>query len=186
MKIRGIGNILGVEQSGNVKAVGFDMYVKLLNKALQEAEGKEKEETVIETDLAAFIPSDFIISPQERMNVYMNVSKAVSSKDIEAIEEYLEDFYSGLPKAFKVYLTLEKIKKTATKLGIKKLKLKPPTGELFFEGVDEETLTNLIQTFKPEKIYSDRFLFSFKEEDIEKVYKSLEEARKNSSLDTTP
>ena len=174
MKIRGVGNILGVEQSGNVKAVGFDMYVKLLNQTIKETKGEKEEETIIETDISAFIPSDFILSPQERMNVYMNVSKTLDSKDIQAIEEYLEEFYSGLPKAFKAYLLLEKIKKTAQQLGIRKLKLKSPTAEIHLGDIKEEKLMELIQALKPEKIYSDRLAFSFKEEDLENLYKKLE------------
>jgi len=107
MKIRGPGNIFGVEQSGFVKAIGFDIYVKLLKEVINEERGKREIETEINTDFEILIPDEFIPSPQERLNLYRAISESETVEEIEGIQNYLEEFYFELPETFK--LKLQKI-----------------------------------------------------------------------------
>jgi Transcription-repair coupling factor (superfamily II helicase) len=83
MQIRGPGNILGVEQSGFIKSLGFDYYVKLLKEAINEERGEKEFEAEIEIDFDYYIPQDFIKDPTERLNIYMAVSKAEDYEEIE-------------------------------------------------------------------------------------------------------
>ncbi len=175
MKIRGAGNILGVEQSGYIKAVGFDFYVKLLKNALQENSDNSNVETKIETDLNAYIPSNFINDKQDRMNIYLSISKAVDENEIEEIQEHLSEFYSQLPNSFKVYLQLEKIKKVASQLGIEKIKITNSRCKIYFGNLKEEKLMKLMEKLKPEYIYSDSFELKIKENFLDKLYISLKE-----------
>jgi len=170
MKIRGAGNILGVEQSGNIKAVGFDFYVKLLKETIEEQKGKSGE-TIIETDINGYIPEDFIKNPQERMNIYMSITKALNSEEIEELQDYLEEFYNGLPDVFKTYMLIEKIKKIATNLKIEKIKIKNKRCEIFFGKLKEENLVKLIEKTRPEYITSNSIQFVYK--DINQVYEIL-------------
>ncbi len=170
MKIRGAGNILGVEQSGYIKSVGFDMYVKLLKKTLNSIKGENEVETVIETDFESYIPESLISSPEERMNVYMAVSKAIDSKDIQYLEDHLEEFYSGLPATFKTYLTIEKIRKIASKLGISKIRLFSPVSEVYFGNLKEEKIVKLCKNLRTKKIYPDKVEFFLKPKELNKLY----------------
>ncbi len=175
MKIRGAGNILGVEQSGYIKAVGFDFYVKLLKNALQENSNQKKAETIIETDLDAYIPSNFINDKQDRMNIYLSISKAVDENEVEEIENHLNEFYSDLPNSFKIYLQLEKIKKLATQLGIKKIKIANKKCKIYFGNLKEEKIIKLIEKLKPEYIHSDSFELKTDENFLDTLYFSLKE-----------
>ncbi|MDQ7056326.1 MAG: helicase-related protein [Persephonella sp.] len=122
MRIRGAGNILGVEQSGYLKAVGYEMYIKLLQEVFQEETGSEEKTPVIQVDLDSYIPESFIKDPSERMNLYMIVSKA-DVPEIEQIKEYLTRFHAGVPEAVLVYLDVEKLKKAAKNMGFKKIQI---------------------------------------------------------------
>jgi len=173
MKIRGAGNILGIEQSGYIKSVGFDMYIKLLKKTLNSIKGKEETQTIIETDFESYIPETLISSPEERMNVYMAVSKAVDNKDIQHLEEHLEEFYSGLPLAFKIYLTIEKIRKIASKLGIYKIRLFSPISEIYFRNIKEENLMKLIKELRVKKVYPEKIEFFLKPKELGNLYEIL-------------
>ncbi|WP_457639975.1 transcription-repair coupling factor [Persephonella sp.] len=123
MKIRGVGNLLGVEQSGHIKAVGYQMYLKLLQEVINEEKGVEEKPVRVDVKVDSFIPEDFIHSPEDRMKLYMSISKAEDLQDIDQIEKYLSEFYSGLPEAFSVYLSIEKLKRAVKGKGIEKIEI---------------------------------------------------------------
>ncbi|MDR2798783.1 MAG: transcription-repair coupling factor, partial [Treponema sp.] len=73
MEIRGAGNLLGREQSGDIYSVGFDLYLRLLDdavKRLEDAQYEAETETLLELEYSGFIPDTYIDSPQEKMEVY--------------------------------------------------------------------------------------------------------------------
>ncbi len=170
MQIRGVGNILGVEQSGHIKAVGYEMYIKLLKEAISEETGHEEKEPVIVVDFESYIPSDFIQNPTERLNIYMAVSKAKDEKEIQKIKEYLEEFYEGLPKAFNMYLEISKLKKYLTGKGIKKVELKKPVSTFYFDEEnppEAEFLQKIIKNLPIKQVYSNKLeIFLDKVEDV--------------------
>ena len=167
MQIRGVGNILGVEQSGYIKAVGYEMYIKLLKDAINEETGIEEKEPVIVVDFESYIPSDFIEDKTERMNIYMAVSKAKDPQEIQQIKEYLEEFYSGLPKAFSMYLEISKLKKALIGKGVEKIELKYPVSTIYFDNnVSLDFLETLIKKLNVKQVYKDKveiFLEDIKE-----------------------
>ena len=173
MKIRGVGNIFGVEQSGNIKAIGYEFYIKLLKDTLLKTQNKNFYETIIEVDFDAFIPSNFITDETERMNIYLTLSKSVDDKEIQELEDYLTDFYKEIPVAFKRYILIEKIKKIATSLSIKKIKIKRGILSIYWGNLEENKLMFLINEFKPERIFSDYFETKVNAEDLELIYKKL-------------
>ncbi len=159
MQIRGAGNILGVEQSGHIKAVGYEMYIKLLKEAINEEIGKRSKEPDIVVDLESYIPEEFIQNPTERLNVYMALSKAEDTKQIEEIKRYLEDFYDGLPEAFKTYIQVLKIKKFFTGKGFSRIELKRPVSKLFFDvenPPEPQFLKELLEKLNLKAVYQDR------------------------------
>ncbi|MFM6356967.1 MAG: transcription-repair coupling factor, partial [Planktothrix sp.] len=73
LEIRGAGNLLGAEQSGQMEAIGFDLYMEMLQEALREIQGQEipqVEDTQIDLKLTAFIPNDYISDSEQKMDVY--------------------------------------------------------------------------------------------------------------------
>ncbi|MEW6007192.1 MAG: transcription-repair coupling factor, partial [bacterium] len=86
LEIRGAGNILGREQSGNVQSVGLSLYTRLLKEAVNRIKGIKKEEKVIapiDIPSDAFIPEDYISDEAERFNIYKRLSSGYSPKKLE-------------------------------------------------------------------------------------------------------
>ena len=172
MQIRGVGNILGVEQSGHIKAVGYDMYIKLLKDAINEETGIKEKEPVVVVDFESYIPSEFIEDKTERMNIYMAVSKAKDAEEIQQIKEYLEEFYDGLPKAFNMYLEISKLKKSLVGKGIEKVELRYPVSTLYFNGdISPEFIEKLIKNLNIKQVYSNKIEIFL--EDIKELTKAI-------------
>lgn len=101
MEIRGVGNIIGPQQHGDIVAVGFDLYCKLLNETIAELKGEEVVEEVwpkVDLDLDAYIPEDYIEESSQRFSIYKRLSMVNKGEGIEELREELRDRYGPLPK----------------------------------------------------------------------------------------
>ena len=119
LDIRGAGNLLGAEQSGFISEIGFDMYQKILNEAIQELKETEFKEMYdelqtafvhdcqIETDLEILIPDDYVSNIAERINLYKELDNYETEEELAKFEEELVDrldlCQSRLKKWFKPY-----------------------------------------------------------------------------------
>ena len=100
LEIRGSGNILGTSQSGHVAQVGYEMYLDLLEQAIQEMKGEEPPSRIdpeIHLKLEAYIPEDYVPDTQQRMNLYKRLSKASEATEVDAVEEEILDLYGKAP-----------------------------------------------------------------------------------------
>ena len=170
MQIRGPGNIFGVEQSGFIKSLGFEMYIKLLKESINEAKGEEYIETDVEVKFDIYIPEDFISSPEERINLYRVISHTSSVEEIESIKNYLQEFYLELPEIFKMYLEVYKLKKLASNFKIRKIILDEPISYIeFSDKTSPEIISNLIKMLNPQKVSSNSIWFPFEKKDLYKI-----------------
>lgn len=108
LEIRGAGNVLGVEQSGHVAGVGFDLYVRLVGEAVEAyraaADGQtvttaeEPKDVRIDLPVDAHLPPDYIASDRLRLEGYRRLAAAASDGEIDAVVEELDDRYGALPE----------------------------------------------------------------------------------------
>lgn len=108
LEIRGAGNVLGVEQSGHVAGVGFDLYVRLVGEAVEAyraaADGQtvttaeEPKDVRIDLPVDAHLPPDYIASDRLRLEAYRRLAAAGSDNEIAAVIEELVDRYGALPE----------------------------------------------------------------------------------------
>jgi len=101
LSIRGSGDILGGEQAGFIDSVGFDMYMKILQEAIEEKSGTKKEEKEVPTqniNVDGYIPENYLESDIEKLNLYQRVYKAQHLTQIESLEKELKDLYGKLPR----------------------------------------------------------------------------------------
>ena len=108
LEIRGAGNVLGVEQSGHVAGVGFDLYVRLVGEAVEAyraaADGKtvitaeEPKDVRIDLPVDAHLPPDYIASDRLRLEGYRRLAAAASDSGVAAVVEELTDRYGALPE----------------------------------------------------------------------------------------
>ncbi|WGQ07838.1 transcription-repair coupling factor [Pedobacter gandavensis] len=137
LDIRGSGNLLGAEQSGFIAEIGFEMYHKILDEAIQELKGDEFKDlfkneparpfvtyTQIDTDLDMFIPDDYVTNITERYNLYTELSKLENETQLKAFETALKDRFGPVPKPVKTMLNVLRLQWVAKKLAFEKLSFK--------------------------------------------------------------
>jgi transcription-repair coupling factor (superfamily II helicase) len=161
MEIRGVGNLLGAEQSGQMNAIGFDLYTEMLQEAIQEIRGQEipqVDDTQIDLSLTAFIPSDYITDIDQKMSAYRSVAAAKSKEELEQIVAEWSDRYGNVPPAAKQLLRVMELKQVARKLGFSRIK---PDGKqhVILETKMEEPAWNILAENLPENLRS-RFVFT--------------------------
>ena len=124
LELRGAGNIIGPEQHGHILEVGFDFYCKLLEEAVNSEKGiKIERERPVEIDLQAdaYIPTDYIPDPAQRINIYRKFASCSDSQSLEKIREELEDRYGDIPRSCLTLFELVELRQLAKRLGIEKI-----------------------------------------------------------------
>lgn len=127
LEVRGAGNLLGAEQSGEIASVGFDMYLRLLDEAVAERlgeVGKDRIETVLELEYSGFIPDSYIAEPMEKMEVYKAIAGVTEEEDLDRVRDFIEDRYGPMPPAVQNLLALAELRLLASQLRIVSLKEK--------------------------------------------------------------
>jgi transcription-repair coupling factor (superfamily II helicase) len=121
LEIRGSGNILGGEQSGQIAAVGFEMYTKLLEEAIRELKGEKIEEEVqtsMNLGVDIYIPQDYIIDENLRMVFYKKIASANTEMRLDDIRNEMRDRFGALPHNVESLLHFVKVKHRAQHLGV--------------------------------------------------------------------
>ena len=127
LEIRGAGNLLGSEQHGQVCAVGFDLYCKMLDDAIRELKGeKSTKETQTEVDLqvSAFIPEYYIRDAHLKLTFYQRIQNAATVSALGILFDELVDRFGDVPKETENLLTIAEIRLLAREAGITSLKQK--------------------------------------------------------------
>jgi transcription-repair coupling factor (superfamily II helicase) len=121
LEIRGAGNILGGEQSGQIAAVGFEMYTKLLEETIREMKGErieEEVETSMNLGVDIYIPKDYITDENLRMTFYKKIASAQNDQRLEDIRNELRDRFGAVPPNIDNLLHFVKVKRYAQTLGV--------------------------------------------------------------------
>ena len=119
LEIRGAGNLLGAEQSGHMEAVGYDLFCKMLNTAVQEEKGEvvqEPFETTIDISLDAFIPDTYIRDEFQKLDIYKRIAAIEDAADYDDMLEELIDRFGELPRTVQNLLTVALLKGMAHRL----------------------------------------------------------------------
>lgn len=125
MEIRGVGNLLGTEQSGQLNAVGFDLYMEMLQDAIKEIRGQEipvVDDTQIDLNITAMIPQTYIPDTDQKMQAYRQVAAAQSRAELGQIQLEWEDRYGPLPKPTQALVQVMELKQLARSLGFSRIK----------------------------------------------------------------
>ncbi|HLS97006.1 MAG TPA: transcription-repair coupling factor [Sphingobacterium sp.] len=145
LDIRGSGNLLGAEQSGFIAEIGFEMYNKILDEAVQELKEDEfgdlfKDDqnrryvnfTQIDTDLEVMIPDEYVTNIGERYNLYNEIAKLENEQQLTAFQKALEDRFGPIPQpVFELFNTL-RLQWFGKEIGFEKISFKKNTLKGYF------------------------------------------------------
>ncbi len=126
LKIRGGGAALGVEQSGHIAAVGYDMFLRLLEESVSRLKGElvvEKLEPEINVPMSVYIPETYITEIDQRLSVYRRLARMSGLKDVADIKSELADRFGPLPEPAQNLLLKIMLRILAMKAGVKRLDL---------------------------------------------------------------
>ena len=138
LDIRGAGNLLGAEQSGFITEIGYDMYHKILQEAMQELKEKEYrdlfseslekkfqvDDCLLETDLELMLPSEYVSHVQERLNLYKELDNVDDEQQLQAFAGQLTDRFGPLPHQAEGLLNAVRFRWLAREAGMEKVILK--------------------------------------------------------------
>ncbi|GAA4519847.1 transcription-repair coupling factor [Sphingobacterium thermophilum] len=145
LDIRGSGNLLGAEQSGFIAEIGFEMYNKILDEAVQELKEEEFSDlfdedknrkyvsfTQIDTDLEVLIPDEYVTNITERYNLYNEIAKLENEEQLTAFEKALEDRFGPIPpQVYELFNTL-RLQWLGKTIGFEKISFKKQTLKGYF------------------------------------------------------
>jgi len=163
LRIRGGGNILGFSQSGHISAVGYEFYLKLLEQAVSELKGEEWHEEInpeINVDLPAFLPGDYVLDTDLRLNLYRRLSGLREKAELEGMVEEIRDRFGALPEEAENLLSLMSIRLVLKGMGVNRLDIGERSLILTFSRAEDRDPTALIRLVKASP---DRFLFLAKD-----------------------
>jgi transcription-repair coupling factor (superfamily II helicase) len=158
LEIRGAGNLLGVEQSGYIASVGFDLYSRLLAEAvedLKQGQKLEEEKKILQPQvpavslpLTAYIPEEYIIDLSTRLDFYQRLAAVRGAQEVEGIAAELSDRFGPVPQAVKNLLYIMEIKQLAAAAMVKSISTEDRQAVLYFDDTREIDRLSLTQDFR--------------------------------------
>jgi len=173
LEIRGAGNVFGLEQSGNIHAIGYDLYVKILQDALSEKKEKFDTDVVVAKTapvedvnitfpFPAFFPEDYISSESLRLKYYKSLVSLKTFEEVVSLQANIIDIFGRLPEEVNNLFDLITIKLYCSHIGIKKLILKNDRYHLIFSEnhafQDSFTLISALKTLSSNLSLSYKFV----------------------------
>ncbi|MCI6887223.1 MAG: transcription-repair coupling factor [Lachnospiraceae bacterium] len=127
LEIRGAGNVLGAEQHGHMEAVGYDLYCKLLNQAVQALKGQRDEAedfaSVVECDIDAYIPSSYIKNEYQKLDIYKRISGIENEEEYMDMQDELLDRFGDIPRPVDNLLVVASLKAAAHRAYVTEVKI---------------------------------------------------------------
>jgi transcription-repair coupling factor (superfamily II helicase) len=121
LELRGAGNLLGGEQHGHINAIGFDMYVRMLDDTVREMKGEEvppEIHSALNLGLDIRIPPAYIGDENQRLRAYRQIANASTAEERERVEQQFADRYGPVPEEVLNLLAYSALKTSAEKIGI--------------------------------------------------------------------
>lgn len=146
LEIRGAGNLLGAEQSGHIEAVGYDLYVRLLEDAVLEEKGvlpAPEKECTVDLRVNAYIPEKYIRLPGARIEMYKKIAAAGDREAVDDIFDELSDRYGDIPKEVTALCEVSLIRAKGIACSIRRIEQRENKLVFYPEHVEKATAVAL-------------------------------------------
>lgn len=165
LEIRGAGNLLGPEQSGQIAAVGLELYLRMMEQAVQELKGKQTEEAPepeLSLRVSAYLPEDYVPDTFQRLSLYKRLSSIQEASQLRTLQAEMEDRYGPLPVPAKHLLEVMEIKLLARTLQVTKIDSRPDSLDFRFSdsnAIRQEGLKCLMDLFPGQLRFLSEYAF---------------------------
>lgn len=145
LEIRGAGNVIGKEQSGQIMDVGYELYVKLLENAVKRVQGENDPQgatievrSTINLNTDFYLPEEYIPDTRQRIEFYKRFEAARDEQEVELVSSEMQNRFGRLPEAAEVFVQVEKIRALASTIGFEEVyqddqgRIRMRTGEHLF------------------------------------------------------
>lgn len=157
MEIRGAGELLGAEQSGQIQEVGFGLYTDMLERAvaalrageLPDLDAPDDRRSEVELRVAALIPDDYLPDVHHRLTLYKRIASARDSDDLHELQVEMIDRFGLLPEQIKQLFAITEMKLRCQQLGIRKLDIDSRGGRVHFRkqpNIEPLTIIRMLQS----------------------------------------
>jgi len=163
LEIRGAGDLLGARQSGDILAVGYELYVELLDEAVRTLKGEalpERVEPEIKLRVPAFIPEDYVPDPNQRLILYKKLAQPADEEQVDDISAELVDRFGALPQAVVYLLEVMRIRTLLKTLLVKEIEASGGEIVLSFHErtpVSPDAITSLLKKEKGKYRFTPQF-----------------------------
>ena len=152
LEIRGAGNLLGSQQHGHLESVGYDMYMRLLSEAVSEEKGEKpqrpEKECLVDIQLDAHIPEEYIESLAQRIYVYKRIADIRDDDDAADVLDELIDRYGEPPASVAGLIEISLLRNTASFTGVYEIGQKGNSILLYTSDIDMRTVSALGQLMR--------------------------------------
>ena len=159
MELRGAGNLLGAEQSGYVHAVGFDLYLRMLDETVQRLmrgdAAPRLQPADVSMDIPAYLPDDYIASPEAKLDVYKRLARFDTAAEIEALRAELRDRFGALPAPADAMLAMSLLRVIGGALGIEGILVRGEEARVTFRDSAVPRMKGLSAAFHEVQFHAD-------------------------------
>jgi transcription-repair coupling factor (superfamily II helicase) len=188
LELRGAGNLLGGEQSGQIEAIGFELYTQMLDRAVRELKGEaapDEAETQLNLGLNIRIPVEYIAEENQRLRMYKRIAGVETENQLADVGSELEDRYGEPPAAVRNLLDYATLKLLAMRIGAAAIERKKELVTIKFKkdaAIDPLKLAQFVNTHRGSKFTPDGTLrFLLKETDAGEILQGIETLLENLS-----
>jgi transcription-repair coupling factor (superfamily II helicase) len=180
MEIRGAGNLLGGEQHGQIVAVGFDLYVQMIEEAVKELQGQVVEEVLlpgVSLPIPAFIPESYIPTEGLRIALYKKIASCREMEQVKRVQEELEDRFGDPPPSVWNLLALMRLRIQCLAAGVARIEHDKNGVTLWMaRRVENDEVKLLFRKFRRAQFMADRVILYVDEGNVLRPVEELVEA----------
>lgn len=159
LEIRGAGSVLSGRQHGHMEAVGYDMYLRLLNEAIAEQKGEalppSPEDCLVDISIDAYIPESYIENPAQRIDAYRKIASISNDEDSSDVLDELIDRYGEPPKSVMGLINVALTRNTASRCGIKEIKQVGDKVFFYIREIEPQQIQSLLKKYRNRVKFTD-------------------------------
>ncbi len=154
LEIRGAGNLLGKQQSGHIAAIGLDLYMQMVEQAVQRLKGQAVEEEpdpTLQLPVSAFIPEQYVADPHHRLSLYKRLTACGKVGELALLQGEIQDRYGPLPESVERLLEVMQLRTHAKRLRMATIEVHGRSARIVFQpkaAISESAVHRLMDQLK--------------------------------------